>query len=113
MADHAGRIVQAGHSTIVDAVCGRPEDRRAFEEVAMRSSVGFVGLWLDAPQRALVERVLRRQADASDADEAVVRQQLAQDVGEISWSRIDASSSPAVVLAAAISRLQEKTATAG
>jgi predicted kinase len=39
----------------------------------------------------LVARAEDRGLDASDADAAVVRQQHAQDIGVVTWSRIDAA----------------------
>jgi hypothetical protein len=48
-------------------------------------------MWLDAPESVLIVRSDQRHLDASDADAAVIRQQIAQDTGAISWHRIDAS----------------------
>jgi aminoglycoside phosphotransferase family enzyme/predicted kinase len=86
--------VGSGHSAIVDAVHARPADRHAIERVATSASVGFVGVWLDAAESMLVDRTRRRRLDPSDADEAVVRMQRAQETGPIYWHRIDASRSP-------------------
>jgi predicted kinase len=38
----------------------------------------------------LLDRVRQRERDASDADAAVVRMQLAEKTGTIGWHRIDA-----------------------
>ena len=87
-----------GHSAIVDAVHARPGDRDAIERVAAEASVPFRGLWLDAPESTLIERVGRRRHDPSDADASVIEQQGAQGTGEIRWHRLDASTSVETVL---------------
>jgi predicted kinase len=56
------------------------------------------GYWYAAEQRRL---------DASDADAAVIRLQLAQDVGEVAWRRIDSSRTLDDVLRAATAVLGE------
>jgi predicted kinase len=67
--------------------------------------VPFVGLWLDAPESALVERAERRQHDASDANVDVIRMQVAQGTGSIPWHRIDSSSKAEAVLQQAVAVL--------
>ncbi len=96
--ERASLAVRGGHSVIVDAVHARPADRVAIERVATSASVRFVGLWLDAAESTLVDRTRQRQLDPSDADEAVVRMQGAQDTGPVDWHRIDASRPPDHVL---------------
>jgi aminoglycoside phosphotransferase family enzyme/predicted kinase len=91
LADRAAAAVRAGHGVIVDAVFNRPEDRSAVEQVAVRAGVPFVGLWLDAPEDVLVDRVEQRRHDASDADAAVIRRQRKADTSAVAWSRVDAS----------------------
>lgn len=81
----------AGQSVIVDAVHSKAEERDALAAVAAERDVPFVGFWLEAPAETLISRVEARENDASDAKEAVVRQQLAWDLGEIAWQRLDAS----------------------
>jgi len=98
VADQARLVVRSGHSAIVDAVYARPADRQAIERIAAAAAVPFIGLWLDAPEEVLVERAKQRRLDPSDADEAVIRAQRAQDPGVIDWHRIDASLSADVVL---------------
>jgi predicted kinase len=94
----ARTVVADGHAAIVDAVFARPADRDAIERAAAAAGVPFVGLWLDAPESALVARSERRRLDPSDADAAVVRAQLAQDIGLIRWQRIETSSASEKVL---------------
>ncbi len=88
--DHAVRVVRTGHTAIVDAVFARSRDRTAVEQAARQAGVPFAGLWLDAGADVLVRRVEARRGDASDADAAVVRQQLAAGTGDMDWQRVNA-----------------------
>jgi uncharacterized protein len=97
----AAAVLEAGHGVIADAVFARPEDRESIARTAEQLSVPFAGVWLDAPEQVLVERVRARRGDASDADVAVVRQQLARSLGSIAWHRIDAGAGLPAVAAAA------------
>jgi aminoglycoside phosphotransferase family enzyme/predicted kinase len=99
LTEHAQTALAAGYSVIADAVFARPSDRAAIEAAALSTGVPFHGIWLDAPAAVLTERVGAREPDTSDADAAVVRQQLAAGVGQLSWRRIDATGPPASVLA--------------
>ena len=94
----AAAAVTSGHSAIVDAVHAAAAEREALERVAADAGVPFVGLWLEAPEPLLVARAQQRTRDASDADAAVIRQQGGQDTGAITWTRVDASVSRAMVL---------------
>lgn len=96
--EQARHSIAAGHSAIVDAVHARPDDRAAIERIAATAGVPFVGLWLDAPEATLVDRVGRRGHDASDADADIVRRQYAEDTGDIVWHRLEAGRSPEAVL---------------
>lgn len=111
LAEHARRALRAGHSVVVDAVYEDSMKRDAIEQVAAAASVPFVGIWLDAPASALVQRTLERRNDASDADEHVVHMQLSRDAGDIRWHRLDTSTSAAAVLAAARALLHANNGT--
>lgn len=74
---------------MADAVFLDPAHRQTIERAAGDAGAPFVGLWLDAPETCLVDRVSRRRGDASDADLSVVRRQLGQSTGEIRWPRLD------------------------
>jgi predicted kinase len=65
LAEHAARVVGAGHSVVVDAVYARPADRAAIEQVAAAAGVPFIGLWLEAPEPVLIARTGRRRNDPS------------------------------------------------
>jgi len=112
-ARHAGALVRAGHSAIVDAVFANAQDRAAIERVAANASVPFVGLWLDAPSPVLIDRTERRGEDPSDATADVVRLQLTRDTGSIGWLRIDAAAPAEVVLEKALNCLPARSAVDG
>jgi aminoglycoside phosphotransferase family enzyme/predicted kinase len=83
----AERILQAGHSVVLDAVFARPEERQAAEALAAKVGVPFEGRWLDVPKEVAQARVAARKADASDATPDVVDRQFGYELGEISWRR--------------------------
>jgi uncharacterized protein len=103
--DKAAKVLAAGHGVIVDAVFIAPEERAAIEHCAKRLQVQFLGIWLEAPQPVMRDRVAQRRNDASDATVDVVDQQLARDAGQISWARIAAGGSREASLQRAISLL--------
>jgi predicted kinase len=78
---------RAGTVAVADATFLEPAQREAIERAARDAGVPFVGLWLDAPEVSLFERVATRRDDASDADVTVVRRQLGQS-GDIDWRRL-------------------------
>jgi aminoglycoside phosphotransferase family enzyme/predicted kinase len=104
----AATMLAAGHSVILDATFVDPRPRAAAEEVAARANLPFQGLWLDAPGHILEQRLQSRQGDASDADIAVLRRQLAAEPGEITWLHIDASGDPRSALSRAKETLAAK-----
>jgi uncharacterized protein len=91
IAQRAAQVVGGGHAAIADAVYARPADRETIEGMASAAHVPFVGIWLEAPESVLITRSNQRRLDASDADAAVIRGQLARDPGAVHWHRIDAS----------------------
>jgi aminoglycoside phosphotransferase family enzyme/predicted kinase len=108
VADHAAHVLPGGHAVIADAVYARAADREAVERVAAAAHVPFVGLWLEASDSVLIGRSEQRHIDASDADAAVIRGQLMQGAGAVTWHRIDASGDPDNVLQAAARELRER-----
>jgi hypothetical protein len=101
LCDQAADALRAGYSVIVDAVALCPDERQAFAAVAQKAGVPFTGLWLEAPEGALTERVATRRHDASDATAEIVRRQIEVDLGVLGWTRIDTGGAPAEVLARA------------
>jgi predicted kinase len=90
MQEGAAAALATGHSVVVDAVFGRPDERERIEEIARSSGADFKGIWLEAPISLLLERVAARQGDPSDADVEVVRRQSERDVGSLAWTRLAA-----------------------
>ncbi|MDZ5649143.1 AAA family ATPase [Nitrospirillum sp. BR 11828] len=92
----------AGRSVILDAVFARAEERDLAAKVAAEARVRFTGLWLQAPQDVLAERLARREQapvrDASDADLPVLLSQMRQGAGDVRWAILDAGMPPAAVL---------------
>ena len=117
MALGADEVMRAGHSVIVDAVHARPADRQRIEQVAAAAAVPFIGVWLDAPESVVIDRLRRRERDVSDADANVVRMQVAQATGPMGWHRVDASLSSETVLRCARehvrTRLEQDTVAPG
>jgi aminoglycoside phosphotransferase family enzyme/predicted kinase len=109
----AASALAAGRSVIVDAVFSRSEEREAVEKAARDAESRFLGIWLSAPSDLLLRRVAARSGDASDADRAVVRQQLTFDTGAVNWNVIDTEGSPATARANAekllVSSAQRRT----
>lgn len=85
------RVIAAGWPVVVDAVHTRPEGRERLEDIAKNQGAAFTGLWLEAPQDVLIDRVSKRTGDASDATADVVKLQTREDTGEISWTKLDAT----------------------
>ena len=102
----ARRALTAGQAVVVDAVFARDAERDAIEKVAIDKGVRFTGLWLEAPENVLRDRVTARTGDASDATPEVVDKQIALGPGAINWSRIDASGTAADTLARAQNTLR-------
>ncbi|MEQ8773312.1 MAG: AAA family ATPase, partial [Erythrobacter sp.] len=98
--DEARAVLEAGQSVIIDAAFLKPEERGEVSSLARRMGCAFTGIWLEAPGDLLRERVAARRDDASDADAAVVENQLDRDIGAIGdWHKVDASGTPQEVAA--------------
>jgi hypothetical protein len=95
--DRALTVARAGHSAIVDAVFARVADRAAIERAASSAGLPFTGIWLDSPATVMAGRLGRRDADASDAEAAILRRQIAAGTGGIEWRRVDAARHAAVL----------------
>ncbi|MGE0706356.1 MAG: AAA family ATPase [Vicinamibacterales bacterium] len=104
--ERAGMTVRGGFAAIVDATFLRASDRQDIEALARAAAVPCVGLWLEGPVQTLLERLQHRKHDASDADASVLRTQSRQDVGRITWHRLDTSASIDSVTEKAMSLLR-------
>ena len=83
--------LRAGHGCIAEAVFDRAQDRAAIEAVALAAGVRFAGFWLEAPVEVLAQRIAGRRGDPSDADEAVMRAQVARGNEGVGWTLLDAA----------------------
>jgi predicted kinase len=89
--EKAAVLLADGNCVVADAVYSDPERRLAIEDSAVGIDVAFAGFWLDAPPEVLRERVRGRKGDASDADSAVLDQQL-KSIGQVTdWQKLDAT----------------------
>ena len=94
-----------GYSVIVDGVFAHAEEREAVEGVASLAGVPFQGFWLAADRQVLLSRVEARRNDASDAKSEVVRAQFTYDLGQMTWTQIDANGPPETSLSFALNHL--------
>lgn len=100
LAATAELILRCGHSVIADAVFDRQADRDRLAGIALRAGAMFRGIWLDAPEKILVDRVAHRQDDPSDATPNVVVQQIARHGAPTDWTTIRADVEAATVATA-------------
>jgi hypothetical protein len=107
LVNRAVKVVRGSHAAVVDAVYAHASDREAIERAAAVAQVPFVGLWLDAPESVLIARADARRGDASDADAAVIRGQIAAGESPTTWHRLDASRAAEAVRQAALGILRE------
>lgn len=103
LAEKARRVLNAGHSAIVDAVFAQPSERSEIARAA--DGARFVGLFLTAGLQTRIERVGARRGDASDADANVAQMQEQFDLGRVTWSKVDASGTPEETLIRAMAML--------
>ncbi len=87
----ARRVLAAGASVVLDAVFLKPDERTAAEALAREAGAPFCGAWLETAPDRLRSRLATRRGDASDADPAVLDEQLGRDPGPIDWRKLDAA----------------------
>ena len=75
---------------IADGVYGEPASAPRSRRRRHAVGVRFTGLWLEAPEIVLEERVEARTGDASDADARIVRLQRRIDAASVRWHRLRA-----------------------
>lgn len=104
----AAIALEAGQSTILDAVHLRPEERRAAQEIAKEKGARFTGLWLKAPTEILLKRVAARERDASDANAEVVTAQARCVIAQHEWITLDATAPAGALEAQAIALISRR-----
>jgi hypothetical protein len=83
-----GQPVPAVPDVVEQRVCGAKAGVQP--AVAQAAGVPFAGFWLDAPVEVLAQRIAGRRGDPSDADDAVMRAQVARGNEGVGWTRLDA-----------------------
>ncbi len=91
LATHAAEILAGNGAVVVDAVFDRAEDRRLIQSVASQAGIPFTGIWLDADAAILMARIAARPQGQSDATPDILQRQLSKDIGDIGWTRLDAT----------------------
>lgn len=109
MARVAANALAQGHAAIADAVFDRQVERDRIAQVAQRAGVPFNGLWLQAPERVLVERVAARRGDPSDATPDIVMGQLARKGAASEWTTLASRGERSLVVTAALAALGSQT----
>ena len=89
--DEAQSLIAAGRAVVMDATFIQPGLRGRVEHLARELGVAFRGVWLEAEPAILAQRISGRADDASDATAATLQMQLDLDVGDINWSKVDAT----------------------
>jgi uncharacterized protein len=105
LGDLARAALASGQAVVVDAVFSSEEERTGVAAIAAETNAPFMGFWLEAPRELLARRIASRHHDASDASAEVLHSQLAYDLGDVSWDRLDATGSQSDVSALARRRL--------
>lgn len=101
MFESADDHLACGSSVVLEAVFMSRSERDVAEAIALKARVPFTGIWLEAPERDRIARVVARTGDASDATEQVVREQSRRSLGEIHWHRIRTNRPIGTIVAAA------------
>jgi len=102
----AHSLIQAGRAVVLDATFIDPALRQRAEALAKGSGVDFRGVWLEAPEDVLERRISERRSDASDATAETLKLQLARDIGQMTWTKVDATGPVTDSAEAWIARLQ-------
>ncbi|MCJ2181408.1 AAA family ATPase [Novosphingobium sp. 1949] len=88
----ADAVLRHGGSVLMDGVFADPDERRAVEDLAQAHRARFDGLWLTAERAVLAERIAQRRGDASDANVAVLDQQLSGTPGDLTgWHGVESA----------------------
>jgi uncharacterized protein len=76
----ASTLLKKGHNVVVTGTFLGNDERKRQQTVASRAHADFIGIYLDAPLSILYDRVAKRPAGPSDADQDVVRRQVRKSI---------------------------------
>lgn len=85
-----------GKSVVWTSILVQERQRKEKQEFAEKNGVNFVGIWLEAPEHVLLERVEQRSRednDASDAGVDIVKRQIERQQKVTDWPKVDAGQS--------------------
>jgi predicted kinase len=107
MFDNARALLRAGRGVVLDATFIDEGLRGRAAQLAADCGVPFHGIWLDAPETALRDRIAARTGDASDATVAILEDQLGRNRGRMDWRAVDAAGPLDAAVAAWTARLAD------
>jgi aminoglycoside phosphotransferase family enzyme/predicted kinase len=99
MAWRAALILAERGSVVADAVFDNAANRELIEAAAREARVAFFGVWLQTDPTVLWQRVSQRRQAISDATVDILSRQLRRKVADVAWTKIDAASDPARIVA--------------
>jgi hypothetical protein len=106
LVQRAARVLAQGHSVVVDAVFAHETERAAIHDAARRLNIRFAGFFLVADLATRMNRVGRRERDASAATPEIAGLQEKYDTGAIDWDVIDSSGTAGQTLEHCRSRIR-------
>jgi aminoglycoside phosphotransferase family enzyme/predicted kinase len=95
---YARQAIAAGCSVITDAVFAKQAERDALEDLAHDLGVSFQGIWLYVAPEVAKARIKQRTSTISDATTDIYDQQMAYDLGILTWAQIDSGRSREIVV---------------
>jgi hypothetical protein len=105
------RVLSQGHSVVVDAVFADESERTAIHDAASKLNIRFVGFFLTADLATRLNRVGRREGDASDATPEIARIQENYHIGTVDWAVTEASGTPEQILNQCRSKIAHRDVT--
>ncbi len=90
MRRQAKQVLSAGYPVILDGLFYNAKERKLAEEMAFKSHVPFIGVWMEAPVSVRVSRVKKRQNNPSDVktEKAIIEQLKNFNTSDISWHSV-------------------------
>jgi uncharacterized protein len=108
MLDRSQKILRSGGNLTVTAVFDRQKSRLQIENMTSGVLAHFTGIWLEADQSTLSQRICKRRGGPSDATIEVLELQLQRGAGEIGWKKVDARGDIAATVAAVLAAANQR-----